>query len=101
MSTAFVPDAGTYFYTKRRPIARVVNDGSFLAIAERVVMQEDTSYRGEVMLCMAHDDHAIVTETNSLGKPRRTVLPLDMWEFFPVGPEVLRCLGITQDGGAS
>lgn len=100
----FVPSAGDFFYTKKRPYRRVVGGMDFLSgtiTQERVVEQEDNSYRDEVWKCLGRDDRAVVTEYRRSGilNGHRLILQREQYEFFPVGPEVLRALGLVASEG--
>jgi hypothetical protein len=99
MSQHFTPDKGTHFYVSRVPYERVIGDSLFGGIdtKPRVIQQQDNSYRDEVMLCVGRDSHAVLAERvhPGYGNGKPLVLPVAMWNFYPVGPEVLSALGLS------
>lgn len=97
--SAYTPIKGHYFWTKCRPYDVIVGDlGGFIA-EPRVVKQQDNSYSDSILLCEARDDRMVVARRINGYSTSLLNLPVDRWEFWPVGPEVLAAHGITQEVG--
>lgn len=97
MSASYVPCKGDFFYTRCRPWDHVVGD--HFGGTATIVKQQDNSYSEEVMECMARDDHMVVARRRiGYRAGSDLMLPRHKWDFFPVGPEVLRLLALTNEG---
>jgi hypothetical protein len=87
----FQPTAGMYFYVILNPFTRTSVDLGGTVTAFKV---EDRSYRGDLLYCMAGDDHCVLAERvyggRNYGGP--ITLVRENCTFHPVGPEVLRSL---------
>jgi hypothetical protein len=97
MSTAFTPDAGSFFYVEVLPYDRVIGGGLFGGEAT-VIKQRDRSYGTDVFLCTARDDRMVVGKcaTPSYSDGPRLFLRREC-AFFPVGPDVVNALGLSHD----
>lgn len=95
--SAYIPLKGHYFWTRCRPYERVVGEfGGYLS-EPKVVMQVDNSYSDNLLLCEARDNRMVVARRITGYGDALLNLPLDRWEFWPAGPEVLAAHGITQE----
>jgi hypothetical protein len=94
MSTAFIPDTGSFFYVEAQPYDVVVSGGLFGQTT--VIKQQDRSYLEDVFLCTGRDDRTAVGKCLTsawLDKP--VVFHRKSFTFFPVGPDVVKALGLS------
>lgn len=95
MTTAFIPDSGTYFYIE----ACNFSSSSIEIDGETTVSvrHNDRSHECEVFSCVTRDDNMIVallhysSNTYYAQRPIWT-FKINKWKFTPVGPEVLSVL---------
>ena len=93
----FVPTKGLLFYVFCRPRERVLAGKMFGP--DKVIMQEDVSYRGQVFECVATDDSYIVGKRLYGGyseQEKPTMFARCDVDFAPVGLDVLAVLEINE-----
>ena len=96
MSATFTPDAGSFFYVEVKPYDAVVGGGPFGQTT--VVKIQDRSYLDDVFLCTGRDDRAVVGKcltTAWLDKP--FTFHNRSFTFYPVGPDVVKALGLSSE----
>lgn len=99
---SFIPSSGDLFYIACKPRKRVIGGGIFdTAGTERVVEIQDNSYSGHIFRCIACDDYALVGEQKhgGYGSKEPYTFVLSQYTFSPVGPEVVRALGLINAEG--
>jgi hypothetical protein len=96
--SAFTPDEGTLYYVSSN--VYFTRGGALDAmLTGEVTTQEkvrDRSYEDRVFRCVAADARCVVGDIvhgHSFGSPRLMLLRAD-YDFFPVGPEVAKALGL-------
>lgn len=94
----FIPTKGLLFYVFYRPRERVLAGEMFGP--DKVIMQADGSYRGQVFECIATDDTYIVGKNiyggYRSGDSSPTMFARCDVNFEPVGPDVLAVLEINE-----
>ena len=97
----FTPNKGLHFYAQS---ANVICHTAGFGETATVVKQRDRSYNDSVFLCLAVDSTAIVAKKvyplDSWSSERKLVMRLDEWKFEPVGPDVLKELGLIEEDNA-
>ena len=95
MNSKFIPSKGDFFYITFKLRTRVFSVGFFGDVAEKVIEQQDRSHSGSVFECIGRDDHALIAIKTG-GDGYKYTFVLSEVTFFPVGPEVIRALGIVE-----
>lgn len=88
----FIPDNGTMFYVQIKSFEIDVESLSGIISKRKIV---DNSYSDQIFECIARDDHVIVGEPRfNAYSNKNHIFIIDRHTFIPVGPEVVRALGL-------
>jgi hypothetical protein len=91
----YTPLKDQFFYITFKPREKVVHGEMFGA--DKVITVRDGSYRGDIFRCIATDDTHIVAQRAYGGwsNDKPYLFVREDATFSPVGPDVMKALGIT------
>lgn len=98
MNTAFTPEPGALFYADNLRVGKqVVGFGDMATI----VAHKDRSYSEVIFRALASDDRCVIAAYAFGGgygssKDSKKMLLRDEYRFLPVGPDVIKALGLEQ-----
>lgn len=97
----FIPNPGTLFYAV---CTRLIHRESGFGITATILSTPDRSWHDAIFRAVAADDRVLVGDiVHGCGyvSIKRVTLALADFNFMPVGPDVVKALGLADEGAAA